>query len=224
MKKNFLLFLLLLSFKLNAQSKDTIFLKRTIMYTPFLDYDAIFIDSSLKEKKIITDFRFGDFDSASYFDGLIGLRPLIKHKLPINFPSKWIRLYSYKGTYYLYHPSEMGLNYKFEITDSTTKDFVMEGPLPSRINKISLITPSHIVIDRSNPWKGRMVEINIINKEKGIAVFKFRPTKYSLGFDRVLMVDVTKANLFPLINNYSPYNKQFEEFEFDKIDFDKLLK
>ena len=222
MKKNLFLFLLILSFKLDAQSKDTIFFKREVRDSPYVFYHAIFIDTSKKVRQRLTDFKFDNFDSGVYFSELKGLGLLRKRELPNKFPKKWIELYLYKGEYYLYKPSEAGFNIRFEITDSTTIDFSMEGAEPSRINQILVLLPGHILLNRNNNWDGKTVEINIIDAKKGIAVFNFGRTKYSYPLSR-LMVDINKAYLFPLIHNYCVTDLQ-PEFEFDYVDFDKLLK
>lgn len=99
----------------------------------------------------------------------------------------------------------------------------MEGPEPSRINEVRFVSPTELIIDRSNYWEGKKVLIHFIDKAKGIAVFIFGPTIYRKEGYQLLMVDASKANLFSTIVNYSNTGKQ-DEFEFDKIDFKKLTR
>jgi hypothetical protein len=223
MKLHLLLLALLISSTLFAQQRDTVFLKREITDNPYPFYHAIYIDSTDEIRNALTSFTFNNFDSATYSYHLERLRPLKRNINSIvkDFPKKWIALYIWKNDYYLYYPSDFGNHARFEITDSTTVDFSMEGPEPSRLNKLSFLSPTQLLINRSNYWEGKKVNINLIEKSKGIAVFTFSPSKYNKeGYHR-LFVDATKAYLFPIIVNYCKTDKQ-GEFEFDKIDFKRL--
>jgi len=215
---------LLISSTLFAQQHDTIFLTRQVADTPYASYHAVFVDTSMKYKTDLTNFSFNNFDSATYFDQLTNLRPLKgKRHLFNNFPKKWIALYQLKGKHYLYRPSDFGYHFRFEVNDSTTIDFTMEGPEPSRLDKISFVSLTHALIDRTNYWEGSRVAIKLVDTARGIAVFTFCPTKSKKEGYQVLMVDVKKAHMFPTIVNYCPTDKQ-PEFDFDKIDFKSLLK
>lgn len=207
-----------------AQSRDTIFLLRKTADMPYAFYHAVFIDPSIKFNNELTNFSFNSYDSLTYFDQLTRLRPLQGKKASLNgFPKKWIALHRLKGKHYLYRPSDFGYHFRFEITDSTTIDFTMEGPEPSRLDKISFVSPTHIVIDRRNYWEGKRVDIKLVDTSKGIAVFTFSPTEYNKEGYQILMVDARKAHLFPVVVNYCPTDKQ-PEFDFDKIDFMSLMK
>ncbi len=225
MKVLLLILALLISSMLLAQQDDTVFLKREVADRPYPFYHAVFIDTGIKFKTELTSFNFNHFDSATYFDQLTNLRPLKNSKTSIknNFPRKWIALYKLKGKYYLYRPSDLGNLFRFELTDSTTIDFSMEGPEPSRINKVSFPSPTQAIITRTNYWEGKQVSIKIVDQAKGIAVFTFSPTKYNKHGYKILMVDGAKAHLFPIVVNYCQTDKQ-PEFEFDKIDFKSLTK
>jgi hypothetical protein len=206
------------------QSTDTIFLKRVLKDTPYHFYNAIYIDTTsfVNNEETITDFSFGHFDSTTYFDELKNLQPLKKNNhLPGGFSKRWILLYKYKNEYYTYVPSEKGERFWFEITDSTTVEYSMEGTEPSRINKITQLTPRKILINRDNMWQGKTVTINLIDPDRGIAIFTFGPTKYREDEYKFLMVSVDKAHKFRTIINYCETDKM-PEFEFDEIDFKKL--
>jgi hypothetical protein len=202
----------------NPPFRKSEFLKNTC------ESSIAYTDTNLTLTKKLTDFSFGEFDSTTYFEQLEKLRPLKYKKLiPEKFPRKWIPLYQLKDVYYLYRPCDWGNHFRFEITDSTTIDYTMEGPEPSRLNKITFPSNTHTIIERSNYWEGRRVEIKIIDTVKGIAVLTFNPTKYKKFPERKLLIDATKANLFPVIANDCPTSKSFE-INFDKTDFDALLK
>jgi hypothetical protein len=226
MRQLFLIFLLTVCFIAKSQERDTIFLKRVLEDTPYHFYNAIYIDTTIKvgNRKTITDFGFSKYDSTTYFEQLKALKPLKKITgLPKGFPRKWILLYRYKDEYYTYVPSEAGENFQFEITDSTTIDYSMEGPQPSKVNNIKVLTARKTLILRNNYWKGKTVYINIIDKDKGIAIFTFSPTKYNKSGYKTLMVSVDKIHNFKTIINYCITDK-VGEFEFDKIDFEALEK
>ena len=193
--------------------------------TPNGFYHAVFIDTAVKYKNALTSFAFNDFDSSTYFDQLTKLRPVTNNTTADikDVPQKWIALHKWKDNYYLYYPSDFGYHYRFAITDSTTIDYTMEGPEPSRLNKILFLSLTTLVIDRTNYWEGKKVQIEIINTAKGIAVFTFSATKYNKEGYQLLMVDVTKTHLFPTIVNYCRTDKQ-PEFDFDKTDFKTLTK
>lgn len=224
MKCYIFLLTLFISSAMFAQSRDTIFLLRKTADTPYNIYHAVFIDTSIKIKAELTNFRFNNYDSSTYFDQLTRLRPLKYNKATLNgFPNKWIALYKLKGKYYLYRPSDFGYHFRFEITDSTTIDYTMEGPEPSRLNNVFFVSPTQAVIDRRNYWEGNGVTIKLVDTAKGIAVFTFNQTKYTKEGYQILMVDARKAHLFPVVVNYCPTDKQ-QEFDFDKIDFQSLIK
>jgi hypothetical protein len=219
-----LIFSLTICLTAKSQLRDTIFLRRIVADTPYHFYNAIYIDTINNQSRsnYLSDFSFNNFDSTRYFSELDGLKSIAKTKYNLkDFPRRWVLLYKYKGVYYTYVPSERGEMYRFEITDSTTIDYTMEGPEPSRINKITRLTPSQILISRSNYWKGESVEIKIIDTKKGIAVFTFSHTKYITSDYKFLMVSVDKISKFKTIINYCVTDK-VPEFEFDTIDFSKL--
>lgn len=224
MKLLILVLTLTISSGLFAHGRDTIFIQRETADTPYAFYHAIFIDTGMEFQNQLTRFNFDKYDSATYFEQLTNLRPLKHNNVSLNsFPKKWVALYKLKGKYYLYTPSDFGNHFHFEITDSTTIDFTMEGPEPSRLDKISFVSPTQVVIDRTNYWEGKYVVINLVDKAKGIAVFTFSRTNNSKDGRQVLMIDARKAHMFSTIVNYCPTDKQ-SEFDFDKIDFKSLLK
>lgn len=223
MKLRLLSLTLIITTNLLATQPDTFFLKRVVTDTPYKIYHAIFIDTGMSFKTRLLNFNFSNYDSATYFGELKAMPYLPGIKTSIKeFPKKWIALYQWKGKYYLYHPSDFGNHYRFEITDSTSIDFTMEGPEPSRLINVTMPSPSKVIITRKNLWDGQHLEIKMIDKRKGIAVFTFGPTKFNNTPHRVLMVDAMKAHLYSIIVNYCATDKQ-SEFDFDKVNFKSLL-
>jgi hypothetical protein len=212
---------LIICFTTKAQLKDTVFLKREIdLYTPPV-YHAIFIDTTQKIRNLITDFGFGTFDSSTYFQELHRIKNQIRsHQFPKSIPKKWVSLYLYKNEYYLYAPSDWGYSYKFEITDTTTIDYGMEGPEPSVIKSIVQLSSSEVVINRKNNWNKPSVKIKVIDPDRGIAVITFGSSTKK-GTEKRLMVSVDKAYKFKAIVNYCDTDKVFE-WDFEKVDFSKI--
>jgi hypothetical protein len=224
MKYLILIFIIVFNINSKAQTNDTFFLKRILIDTPYQFYNAIYIDTTydITNRKSISDFTFDHFDSVTYFRELAALKPLRKIKnVNRNFPKKWIQLYQYNNNFYTYVPSDLGNQLKFELTDSTTISYFMEGPQPSKLKKVIWLTPTHLIIRQNNYWREKKVDINIINVEKGIAIFTFRSTKYYKSLQKILMVSIDKAHLFKTVINYCTTDK-VAEFEFDPIDFSKF--
>ena len=229
-QKLLLITFVLISFSCFSQGQDTLFLKRSLYVdTPYnyTIYHTIYIDSNYAKSGLISlvDFSFGEFDSTTYFEGLKNLtkNKFQTHSISNQFPRKWIALYEYNKDFYTYHPSDFGNHFKFQITDTTTIDFTMEGPEPSLILSVKQISSNKIELTRKNYWQGRRVTINIIDTVKGIAIFTFSQTKYIPYVQKILMVSADKANMFKTIVNYCATDKR-DEFNFDKIDFEQLEK
>lgn len=222
MKFPFLLLATLFAASCLAQKKDTIFLRRHFIRTPETEYFAVYIDTGKHIRKQLTEFTFNEFDSATYFNQLAELQPLQKQKIPSWFPKKWITLYQLKGKYYLYSPSDYGNHYRFEITDSTTIDYTMEGPEPSRLEKIYTASSNRLTIQRENKWWPKQVQIELIDTARGIAVFTYGFPNANKKPERLLLVDANKVHFFPTVVNHGT-SKTFE-YDFDKIDFDALLR
>jgi hypothetical protein len=222
--RNYLLLLTLFIVVKSSGQKDTIFIERTVKDTPYAYYHAVFIDTASQWKNILTDFRFKQFDSSTYYDELKELKPIVKQKAlrTLPFPKKWISLHRYKGKYYLYFPFDFDCHSRFEINDSTAINFTVEGPEPIKVTRLNTISSSHLIIEGENVYKQKKTEIKIIDPQKGIAVFYFGPPKYNQEGYHLLMVDASKTYLFPVIVNYCVTDRQ-SELEFDIIDFNELL-
>ena len=227
-------------FKLN----DTTFLVREVIDSATMlkktgfgynYYHAIYFErnKNAKEYKWITDFSFDKFYGKQEYQRDIKSLKMILHKRlkrisMKELPTKWCTLYSLKDTFYVYSPSEYCWNYQFTITDSVVIDKSCE-PTFSAIDTIikksktlyQLKVKSINYLSTHNEIFNRIINIYIIDKQKGIAVFE---DDYSGKKKYSLMVEASRVNSFPLIVNYCKTDKQFEEFEFDKIDYSSLIK
>lgn len=203
--------------------KDTTFLYRE---TSNNIYHAIFIDTSKTSQfyDVISDFKFGEFDQASYDYSLDFLKSknikLTKTSID-DLPKKWIILKYYHGEYFTYKPSDSYTHFKIEITDSTFTEYTGEGPLANKVlsySKVNDKTFSFSLTGVDNP--NRDLTVHIINSQKGIAVFEERLKNKKSSY--YLMIDAAKIRQLPIIVNYCETDKQVE-FDFEEPDYQKLI-
>ncbi len=212
--------------------KDSFEMKRTLGYG-YNFYHAIYFErnKNAKEYDWIKDFGFEElYGKKEYQRDINETKKILKTKLkkvPLKgIITKWCVLNSYKDSFYMYSPSDYCYNYQIEVTDSVVIDKGCERTfdfLDTIIKKSSILYQLKFkpAIGPSNHKKYiRTVNIYIINSKEGIAVFednRFNEKHYNL------MVNANNVKHFPLIVNYCITDKT-GEFEFDKIDFQKLIK
>lgn len=224
MRKATLGFLLFLS-TLSVPAQDTTFiLKNRTKYF----YHAIFFEPNKDSKyyRYVADFNFKEFDKRDYVESVKKLKKNNPAPFPrYNFgslPKQWCLLFSYKGQFCIYSPSDYISNYKVAISDSTFIDYYGDGIMASRIqsfDKKNTKTYQFKLINSQS--QERALVIHWVDPKNGIAIFE-KPNEEPMLRYR-LMVQADKVKNFPLIVNYCDKEKQ-EEFEgFDKIDFKKWL-
>ncbi|MGG7035932.1 MAG: hypothetical protein ACI7YS_12170 [Flavobacterium sp.] len=162
------------------------------------------------------------YKNSKYYTDLLDFSKFPKNdKLQVQgLAKKWVPIYLYKYNYYMYIPCDLGLSHRIYLSNShiTVEGFELYNyKLNSKIQKFKN-SYKFRYIDSDN--KNVSVEINIVDTQKGIAIFNFIKNKIS---SQQLMVDADKLKLFPLIVNDCRYSKT-SEFKFDKIDYEKLLK
>ncbi|MDR3227020.1 MAG: hypothetical protein LBT56_05055 [Prevotellaceae bacterium] len=208
--------------KCELQSGDTTFLINERIILSYKDETtgenqryterrAVYIDSNKDSEYYdkIFDFREND--------GYIEYLDEKKKSLPENLPKKWIPLYQYNNEYYLYAPCQWIIS-KYNITDTVILYYGwMEGIYGLRYDTI---------IQKSNDWftiqevkrfhYNTEINIYIIDREKGIAVFEYNDKLY----EPFLVVSAETARQFPIIvymcDSLEP------EYEFSKPNFDEL--
>ena len=229
------------------KKNDTTFLVREVKDSIDYGYDyyhAIYFErnKNAQEYKWIADFGFSKFDGKKEYQRNINhLKKTLKTKLKKtqlkDIITRWCMLYSYKDSFYMYSPSEYCWNYQFQITDSVVIDKGCERML-SVLDTIIKKSETHYQLKLKSPRYSlqhlekfiRTINIYIIDKKEGIAVFEddyganVFEDDYTGRKEYRLMINAANIKHFPLIVNYCKTDKQFEEFKFDKIDFDSLLK
>ena len=139
-------------------------------------------------------------------------------------PTQWRPVYRLNGKYFLYNASDGGNNGIMLFTDSTFMPYIFEnGYTP--IALLSVDKDAHGVykiktihlseLDQSCP---KEVEIYIIDKKTKLAVWKI---KVGNQLQYTLMVPKTTMRYYPLIVNEGVVMD--DEFDFEKIDAEKLL-
>ncbi|WP_419802915.1 hypothetical protein [Mucilaginibacter sp.] len=193
-------------------------------------YHKIYIEKNRKSNyyKLLTNFKFskGDLEFINEYYKLFKKRsaPVKKFNLQ-NIVKEWLPLYKYKDKYYLYAPSDWG-NRKM-ITNSLLFYWYLDGPYPCILTSFSKINLNHYKLtskdffDNSDVYvKPAKLSIYIIDLKKNISVWKYwnKKGEYRYG----LFVSKEHAKAFDIVVNYCKESK-VPEFDFDKIDFKKLL-
>jgi hypothetical protein len=219
-----------------ATKSDTVFIKRVpadslTAATGELYYNSIYIDPNPGSKyyRRLADFSFDTLAAGgiNIFTETLAARKIIRQKINIlDLPKEWVPLFLYKGAYYLYIPSDWGNTMRLMLTDST---FIMRGmedpwisPLVSlkKINN-TLYTIGYLqLFPEKNPPPERRINIYIIDPVKQVAVWEF-PDETDEEYRRMLYVSKEHVKDFPVIVNQSA--GKATEYDFEKIDFKKLL-
>lgn len=207
MKKIILLLLISLTTCGQTTSIDTIFLLNGKMVSKG---NKIYIQQHISKN---------NFDILRDFSALCST--VKSTKLNCNHLSdKWIPLYLYEHKYYTYMPCDLGTSRRVFISN---KEIVFEGYELNKYklnSKINCLIKNNYKFSYTNNLKNKTsVVINIINEDKGIAVFKYTSNNKSTYH---LMVDANKIKSFPIIVNECNDGK-VPEFDFEVPNFKKLM-
>jgi len=134
---------------------------------------------------------------------------------------EWYPLYLYKNKYYLYFPSDPGETKWIKITDSIISELHFDPGVVESI--ITEVNKNKEVIDIVfiNRVEGRTrLKVHVIDSKNEIAVFEKVDSAQSIF---TLMVAVDKIKQHPILVNYC-IDSRVNEWNFDKIDFKKILR
>jgi hypothetical protein len=191
-------------------------------------YQVVYIERNRNspEYKDLLDFRLDSNETEEYRENrkelykhaLIGTK---KYKMT-GLPSQWLPVYKHAGKYYLYSPSEEGAQGRLMLTDTTVCFMYLDGYYPEqilsvvsqgeknwRLNVFSPISGRHRIIVRTIDPKTHLAVWGDLNKGNNHYQL-YVPGEYAYNFDMV----VNRGGNFVKVS----------EFNFDKIDFQKLLK
>lgn len=207
---------------------DTLFI---IKDTTLEDSHYVFWETNKNSKfyKYVADFKINGFEKDTYKRSLHQLRSnkTVFRKFNLNgLPKEWIILQVYQGKICLYSPNDYYSHFKIKFTDSTMIFWSGEGPEAMQISQLQQLNSNQYeftIKDRITK-----VEVNLIDKDKGIAIFTFHQTIVNKGHKETsiwhyLMIDKSKMRKVPFIVNYSLNSKKYE-LDFDEVDFLKTAK
>lgn len=207
---------------------DTTFLYRfSTNAHGYYDYEDIYIEKDRQSEsyqqtlKRASTYLLDDHDQTQYtfFYKLLKEKhplPLTQHSLA-DLPKAWMRLRSFQNTYYI---NDLDIYNLCWFNDSLYIKHDMEGPVLSAIYSFEQITPTHyhfVLAQGTIRWG---LDLQIIDSERKIAVF----TPSGKRKEKILYVAQETAHLFDLINWKASYPIDNTHIDFDKIDFDTLLK
>lgn len=200
--------------------KDTVFLRNI---TEGYFYNKVFVESNRESRHYdeALDFSFKD-EALEDWSEHERLKKMTRFDTSV-LPDEWLPLYQYQGNYFIYKPGEA--DDKRIINDSVIVYYHHEA-LICVIDKFDRISSRHYKIQTHNNYGiysniPDNLDLYIIDPVNNIAVWKYRikddsPPVYSL------LVAKQNAKAFPLVVNEA--NEGPHEFEFDPVDFKKLLK
>jgi predicted transcriptional regulator len=211
-----------------AKKSDTTFLLREVTKD---DYHAVYIDHNRQSAayKRLLNFNLNKYDVNDYRENYRIMKsrhhaPLKKFNLA-GLLKQWMPLYLHKGKYYIYSPSEWGTIDRRILTDSTMMYWFMDGLTPEPYQQVKKIN-NHTYAFKlhsfytDNPGNTTII-IHIIDPKNQIAIWEDTGEKGASHYG--LYIPRQNARNFDLIVN-SCLTEKTNEFEFDKVDYAKLLK
>ncbi|WP_184548408.1 hypothetical protein [Mucilaginibacter sp. FT3.2] len=209
------------------KKNDTVFLLRE---KDSVHYHAVFVEKDRQSQvyKNVLNFKMDNYDAEAYLRNYHAVKrrsakPFRKYNLA-GLPTEWLPLYSYRGSFYIYQPSEPGNTARITITDSTMVHWYMDGPTPQLLQEVIKLN-NHTWQLKFRGYLQRAPDvkiiIHIIDPINKIAVWEDvnAPIRYRYS----LYVPRENAAKFDLVVNYCLENK-VAEFNFDSIDYVALLK
>lgn len=213
--------------------KDTVLNDTTFIHRKITNdfYHAIYIDTSQNSKYYnwLTNFDFDESESETYNDYYSYHKKKHSYDKRLknsNLLGGWLPIHQYKDKYYLYAPSEGGAIGRRIINDSAFVYWYMDGPFPTPLISIKKKAKSHYILKMNDFGYGKreeeeILEIYQIDPKTRLSVFFFPEEIERYRYQ--LYVPKENAHYFDMVVNYCNSQKQLE-LEFDKIDFQALLK
>lgn len=209
-----------MTFQTLNDTKDTVVLKHIIGDNYF---NRVFVEFNRGSRHYdeALDFSFKDQGLSDWLQQ-DSSKKLIRFDTSM-LTDEWLPLYHHRGNYFIYRPGDS--DDRRIINDSIMVYYHHEA-LFSIIDKFDRVSPRHYRIRTNDSYGGHSkildnLDLYIVDPVNNIAVWKYKiegdsaPT-YSL------FIAKQNAKKFPLVVNDA--NERPDEFEFDPIDFKKLLK
>jgi hypothetical protein len=210
----------------NEQKKGSI-----VVDTTFLakydgpEYHAVFIDKkeSYFYNQILSAVKINSSEYSNAIAAITESSKIDINRFSIPLKTEWVSLHIYKEKFYVYSPSEPWVNLHLAFNDSTViMNFFNDGYLPSLIEKFKYREDGSIEIKTKGLYREySQIIISFLSKQKDIAIIEFPLAKIEGRYN--LMCAKGKIKNYPIIVNHCPTQRCFE-WQFDKPDFDSLLK
>jgi hypothetical protein len=215
---------------------DTVFLRKIVFDTvlagkPYHIYNNVYIDNNRDSKNhgLLADFSFTEEANLIKYTEKLKKRNIRLSKIPAQgLPTEWIPLNVYKNKYYLYMPSDGGYLNRRMITDSLLVFWLMEGPTPYPLQSITkkdagtwAIRSTDLFVKMEGFTRPEILNIYIIDPKTNMAVWEYK-SETEKNYSYELCIPRENIKDFDIIVNDG--NEKSPEFDFDKIDFKKLLK
>jgi len=191
-------------------------------------YQVVYIERNRNspEYKDLLDFRLDSNEKEEYRENC---KDLYKHALigtkkykMTSLPRQWLPVYKHSGKYYLYSPGEDGAQGRLMVTDTTVCFMYLDGYYPEKILSATNDGSGNWRLSTFSATYGmHPVIVHTIDAKTHLAVWG---NLYKGDHRYNLYVPKEYAHNFDMVVNRERGNVKVIEFNFDKIDFQKLLK
>jgi len=191
-------------------------------------YQVAYIEKNRNsaEYKGLLDFRLDSTENEEYRENCKALyknavRGSKKYKMT-GLPRHWLPIYKHAGKYYLYSPSESGVEGRLMVTDTTVCFMYLDGYYPEIILAVTNQGDKNWRFNVFSPISGmHQIIVHTIDPKTHLAVWG----DLNRGDNRYnLYVPSEYANNFDMVVNRDRGDVKVTEFNFDKIDYKALLK
>jgi len=193
------------------------------------EYHFVYIEHNRRDPFRLgaTDFNPDSNEKSEYKANYLQAKGHYPHRFKSfdlhSLSRQWVPLYLYKGRYYLYVPSEWGLLDRRTITDSAIVYWPVDGPTPFPIVDAKKTDATTYEFKMHSTYDNKFddVKIHIVDPSSQMAVWE--SPRDTSAYRYQLFVPLAHAGNFDIIINYCRGHKT-GEFNFDKIDYEALLK
>lgn len=216
------------NFKTFKSNRDTIFLRnysKTFYHenVALRVWNKVFIETDRKSTYYneALDFSYEGKSMNEAFEN--DTVKHLKHFDTSMLPDEWVPLYKHKDKYYIYNSAN---GYDKKVLSDTLVIYYRWEPIYFIMDKFERISPNEYRIQTKDNIPGEFYSPDILNVYIVDTINNISVWEYKMNSDSVyrykLFVPKENAKKFALVVNKA--NERPPEFEFDPIDFKKLLK
>jgi len=191
-------------------------------------YQVAYIENNRNsaDYKNLLDFRLDSDENEEYRENCKALyknavKGFKKYKMT-GLPRQWLPVYKHASKYYLYSPSEEGAEGRLMITDTAVCFMYLDGYYPEQILSATNEGAGKWRLSTFSATYGRHpIIVHTIDAKTHLAVWG---NLYKGDHRYNLYVPREYAYNFDMVVNRGRGNVKVREFNFDKIDFQKISK